>query len=167
MMSPYLAVIVFVSSLSACKQRDPDAAGLLSNGTQVVDDVPAGAPSDGTPAPGSFTVTCRPQDPQIQQDLFIVAVRGAVSPDDEAQPVVVSVERRRANAAQQADRLAADESGRGVVRPKGAVFIGFQSGVLTADYAGQASANTHTGLLTLAADPSVNGMPVGCRVTAF
>ena len=158
-----LTALTVFSVTAACKERDPEAAGLLSDGT------PAAAASEpgpaDLPAGGAFTITCRPQDPELARDVFVLGVRGAVKADDEAQPVAVTVERRRANAAQQTDKLADGEPGRGAVRPKGAVFVGFVSGVLTAEYAGVAGNNTHTGLLTLAADPAVNGMPVGCTVT--
>lgn len=158
MLRSLFALIAVLAFASACKQRDPEAAGLVSEGTATQDL----ALSDTPAAAGAYTIKCRTDEPEVAQDLIIIAVRGAVSQTDEAQPLAVSVVRQRGNGAQ-SDKLADGEQGRGAVRPTGPLYVGFPSGVLTAEYA---APGPHVGLLTLAADPAVNGLPVSCMVTA-
>jgi hypothetical protein len=157
-MSRSVVAALLALSAVACKQRDPDAAGLLSDGTQT-------PTAENTAPAGDYTIGCRAQDPDLPQDVFTLVVHGAASATDETQALSVTVLRRYADAARGVAELARAEAGRGAVRPKGPIFVGFQSGALTAEYTAAGALETHNGLLTLASDPAVNGLSVGCAVS--
>jgi hypothetical protein len=153
------ALIIIGLCAVGCRTRDPDAAGLLSDGAEEVVAAPGAAVS---PAPGAYAISCHAQDPEITPDTFAFSVRGAVSPSDESQPLVVSVDRF---AGKKRRAVAYELPGRGFVKPQGNLFVGFGNGALTADLAGDGVA-THTGLLTLTDDPGIESLAVDCRVTA-
>lgn len=154
----------FILLTNACKQRDPEAAGLLSDGTQSLTLAEPSAEAPG--AGGAFTITCHPVDAETAAKTYILDVRGAVSDSDETQSLTVSVTRKDDASSAPATIVAPLESGRGVVRLKGSIFIGFAAGVLTADVAPGSAVGTHTGLLTLSNDQGANGMAVACTATS-
>ena len=134
-----------------CKPRNVNDAGLFSAGT--------GAASPAVSGDGDWRVTCQPR--AGGEFSYVLDVRGATSATDEEQELVVSV--TRASKGQSAT-LASAESGHGALSAAGPIFIGFLSGVLTAaPVTGQMTA-THAGVLTLAKDPDLAGVPVLCSV---
>ncbi len=154
-----LLVLLALVSAVGCKQRNPDAAGLL--------DAPDAGSEEGDvdasgPVPGDFSITCRPSEGAAARDEYKLDVRGAVRAEDEAQAISVTVDRKRATASRQVDRLATAQGGRGSVRLQGTISLGFGSGALTAEYVG----GTHEGILTLAEDAEAKALAVKCGVTA-
>jgi hypothetical protein len=142
-------------AFAACKVRDPDAGGLLDDTEADADPTAAEEKvADG----GRFAIDCRVLE---GKGHYFVEVSGAVRADDEAQPLYVHVERRDGSAAPRI--LAGREAGRGRVTVQGSLFIGFQSGALTAEPAREGD-GTHLGVLSLADDPEAVGAAVRCKV---
>jgi len=153
-----VAVIVMLAS-GACKTRDPEAAGVLSYQPSTLE--------DSQEAFGTINIVCTPApgvegDPMAVRYLFTIA--GAVSDTDEGQPVLVTVEREMLDNGFR-EPLSSYEAGRGAVSKSGSIFLGFPSGVLTANYgAASMGSSTHGGVMTLSTDASATALSVNCTV---
>ncbi len=149
-----LLAVGFAASSSACKPRDPDAGGLLSS------DEPAPASAEVAKG-GDWLVSCQPAGDDVEATVYQIAVAGAVSESDESQDVLVSVEKSNKG---QIQVVAENEAGHGALSPSGSVFVGFSSGVLTAELASGTARATHAGVLTLSKDQAASGLNVTCAV---
>lgn len=157
-------VLLALAAAVGCKQRNPDSAGLLDAPDAAGgDDDAEGLAEGGAPVPGDFRIVCRPSEGAAARDEYSLDVRGAVRPEDEAQKIRVTVDRKRATSSQQIDRLATQQRGNGTVRVRGTISLGFGSGALTAEYVG----GEHEGILTLAEDAEAKALAVKCGVVAL
>ena len=159
--------LLCLGALPACKTRNADAPGLVTDGTGVdatavtTDAKSEPAQNFGDIAP--ITITCRPLDGVTGQDSFIFHVRGgraAAAPE----PLTLTIERGKAAGAP-AQVLNRDIDGRGIASKDGQLFLAFQGGALTADAnAVGTSSATHSGVLTLDSDADAQGVPVDCNL---
>lgn len=165
----YLALIVLgILGAASCRTRDPLAAGLLDADPPGG---PAGESDRQTPteemqpatiAPnGDWRVQCRPADSAAGGErTYLLSIKGAVRPDDELQPLLVSLSLDRAGSVLP---LGENQKGRGAIDPQGAIFVGFESGVLTADKISQSTTPAYQGVITLANDQDADALAVFCR----
>lgn len=149
-----LLILVIFSGL-ACRTRDPDAEGLLDSEPQLQKEEAAAIAEEGVANDGSWRVNCKPTDGG--EKTYVLFVQGATSALDETQPLRVSLSIERGN---QRQTLSTDEMGRGAIDPKGALFVGFESGVLTGE-AGEKQA-TYQGVMTLSKDNDADALAVQC-----
>lgn len=167
MQRPYSLVLVAgVAASWACRTRDPEAAGLLdAEPDPAGEEADAAAlPEGGTPqetvAPeGSWRLSCSPAD--AGKKVYVLTVQGAARPDDESQPLRVSL---GIDQGQGPQVLGHNEMGRGAVDPRGPVFVGFESGVLTAEYNARPGGVSHQGVITLSKDKDADALSVLCTV---
>ena len=151
----HLVLVAALAAVFACKPRNPDEGGLLS-------DDAGKAPVQTSVAPGGqFHLHCQPADEAADATTYDVDVAGAVDEKDESQDVLVSVARTAHGAT---DVLADKLEGRGALSVQGPVFVGFPMGVLTADPQAGGKPGAHMGVLTLANDLSASGLKVSCAV---
>jgi hypothetical protein len=157
--------LLFCGALVAsCKTREPEQNGLLSEEVEQ-------NPADETVADGGeFAVRCGPADDadnpgaDTAGDTWLLQVKGAVSTSDESQPLIVDLDLLTAEAGGKAQRLHAGQKGRGIIDLQKSLFIGFESGVLTAD-ADTGGAGGFTGVLSVAS--RVDGIQVRCQAKAI
>jgi hypothetical protein len=140
--------------LGACKPRDPDAAGLLDDPTPDTKVQIAKG--------GDWDIFCSPlEGAGAGLPTYLLEVEGAVNAGDEAQELLVTVKKSWSG---RQDVLANKELGHGAVSAQGPLFVGFTSGVLTADPTPADGKTLHTGVLTLAGDQA-EGLKVSCTAT--
>jgi hypothetical protein len=151
-MRALLPVLILLAAV-ACKPRDPDAGGLLSDESTTDTKVQIARGGD-------WHVACRPTEADGDAAQYDLAVEGAVNAGDEAQELLVSVTKAQGGKAQS---LVTKELGHGVVSDAGPLFVGFTSGVLTGDPSTVSGKPVYTGVLTLATD-GTEGLKVTCTV---
>lgn len=146
----------------ACKTRDPNAGGLLDDDETTPTLGLIDPPASGN---GQWTVTCVEQDGGAEDGpaaSYRFAVLGAVDERDETQAISVSVEKLGGAAGGARARTLADsEPGRGALSIGGPLFLGFASGVLTAEPSGD---GRHIGVTTLQRDDEAQALSVTCVV---
>lgn len=149
------ALTMTILSLFACKPRDPEAGGLLS------EDTPADDGKVHIAKGGDYHVECAPAEADLPlgSPTYLLEVEGAANAGDEAQELLVTVKKSWSG---RQDVVASKELGHGAVSEGGPLFVGFTSGVLTGDVSNGQKANAYTGILTLAGD--VEGLKVTCQV---
>jgi len=149
-------VLTVVLALAACKTRDPDRAGLLDEEDGEVEGTPTGLQLADQPATGgAWDIDCKTAS---GGERFHVEVDGAVSATDEAQPLVVSITRFVGD---EQHAVVTGDRGRGAASEGGPLFIGFQSGVLTAE---RGAGGALAGVLTLSRDQKARALDVTCTL---
>ena len=152
-------MIALIVAVSGCKQRHPDDAGLLD--ADPNDETPTLVVPSGPRQQGLWTINCAPEplDSDVERSSvrYRFDVQGATDPTDEAQELVVSAYRLDGGSSV----LALSEIGRGTVSVEGPIFVGFASGVLTAEKIADGS---FAGVTTLSKDAQASALAVGCRV---
>ena len=150
-----LLLIMSLVSLGACKARQHDEAGLLTSGDEN--------PNEETVAlGGNYSLLCLPDNKASTDasESFLVTVKGAENPKDEAQPILVTVDVARSG---KEDRLFTDVKGRGAIVKDRSIFLGFETGVLTAELsATEPGGETFTGVISIAS--FTDGAQVKCQV---
>lgn len=149
-------LVVAMVNLGACRTRDPDAEGLLDADPQLQKDEAAAIADEGIANDGNWRVTCKPADGSGDK-AYILLIHGATSARDETQPLRVSLAIERSNGL---ETLSRDEMGRGAIDPKGALFVGFESGVLTGEAGTQQA--SYQGVMTLSKDRDADALAVQC-----
>ncbi len=150
--APLLAVLTLLSG--GCKARNPDAAGLMSE--------PSASTGQEVAKGGDWTLSCVGAEGDANKSTYMLQVQGAVSPTDEGQDILVSANKTNDG---HTESLADHEQGHGALSATGSLFLGFFSGVLTANPQAGILPATHSGVLTLAKDPNVEGLKVRCQLT--
>lgn len=141
-------------SAFACKTRDPDAGGLLSDDEDSDTKVQI---AKG----GEWDVACSPAEAEAAPATYEVSVEGAVNAGDEAQELLVSVTKSQNG---KKEGVVSKELGHGAVSEAGPLFVGFTSGVLTGDATTSEGKTTYAGVLTLAKE-NTEGLKVNCSVS--
>lgn len=152
------------AAFGACKARNPDAAGLLSEG------VPDEDSEDGAAA----IIRCRPEDPSLSGETYLFTTDHAAAGADPV-AMILTVEHMPAKGikgqagpqAKGRQIVVKDALAKGVVNPAGQLFFSFPGGVLTADAkAGKTTVQgeTHTGVLTIDADSNARALTVDCAL---
>jgi hypothetical protein len=167
MLRPYSLVLVAgVTASWACRTRDPDAAGLLDaepdpagEGVEAASAPEGGSPQETLAPEGNWRLSCSPAD--AGKKTYVLTVRGAARPDDESQPLRVSLGLDQGQGSQ---TLGQNEMGRGAVDPRGPIFVGFESGVLTAEFNAGLESGSHQGVITLSKDKDADALSVVCKV---
>ena len=150
--APLLAVLTLLSG--GCKARNPDAAGLMSE--------PSASTGPEVAKGGDWTLNCVSAEGDANKATYLLQVQGAVSPTDEGQDILVSASKTNDG---HTESLADHEQGHGALSATGSLFLGFFSGVLTANPQAGILPATHSGVQTLAKDPIVEGLKVHCQLT--
>ncbi len=150
-----LVCLLLACSTFACKTRDPDAGGLLSDEPDAADAKVQIAKG------GDWNVACSPVEAESTAASYDLAVEGAVNAGDEAQELLVTVAKSQGG---KAENIVTKELGHGAVSETGPLFVGFTSGVLTADATTVSGKTTYVGVLTLAKD-NTEGLKVSCSVS--
>ncbi len=150
-----LVCLLLACSAFACKTRDPDAGGLLS------DDADDAATKVQIAKGGDWNVACTPAEAESTAASYDLAVEGAVNGGDEAQELLVSVAKSQGG---KAEHVVTKELGHGAVSDTGPLFVGFTSGVLTADATTVSGKTAYVGVLTLTTD-NTEGLKVSCSVS--
>lgn len=149
----YLLPLILLMAV-ACKPRDPDSGGLFA----------ADAENDEVRVPiakgGDWNVHCQSTETDSGLRSYEFRVEGAVNNGDEAQELLVSVSKTQDGKTQD---LVVKNLGHGAVSEAGPLFVGFTSGVLTADAATVDGKVVYTGVLTLTPDHT-EGLKVQCSV---
>jgi len=140
-------------SNAGCKARNPDAAGLMSE--------PSAYTGPEVAKGGSWSLNCTSAEGDGNKATYALQVQGAVSPTDEGQDILVSASKTLDG---KSEALAEHEQGHGAISANGPLFLGFFSGVLTANPQAGIAPATHSGVLTLAKDPNVEGLKVRCQL---
>jgi hypothetical protein len=148
-------IISMLIAVAGCKTRDPDASGLLDDDSAATSEPDADAPAPG----GDWTITCNPAEPDPDIKAYTLNVSGATTAD-EAQFVRVSLRLTHSEAAAGQDVVADRVIGHGAIAENGPVFVGFPSGVLTAD--APTNGGLRAGVLTLVSGRNTAGLKVTC-----
>jgi hypothetical protein len=155
MKSLKILLVLTVIALTACKARQPDEAGLFSSGDDNPND-------EMVALGGNYSLLCLPDNKASTDasESFLVTVKGAENPQDEAQPILVTVDVARSG---KEDRLFTDVKGRGAIVKNRSIFLGFETGVLTADLSTtEPGGETFTGVISIAS--FTDGAQVKCQV---
>ena len=140
-------------SIPGCKARNPDAAGLMSE--------PSAYTGPEVAKGGSWSLNCTGAEADGNKAVYALQVQGALSPTDEGQDILVSASKTLDG---KSETLAEHEQGHGALSAGGPLFLGFFSGVLTANLQAGMAPATHSGVLTLVKDPNVEGLKVHCQL---
>ena len=155
MTSIKLLLFILTVSLGACKARQHDEDGLLSAEGD-------NANEESIALGGNYSLLCIPDNKTSTEasESFLVTVKGAENPKDEAQPILVTIDVARSG---QEDRLFTDVRGRGAIAKDRSIFLGFETGVLTAELSSvQAGSETFNGVISIAS--FTDGAQVQCQV---
>jgi hypothetical protein len=148
-------IALLAVTLGACKARQHDEAGLLSSDTEKANE-------ETLALGGNYSLLCIP-DNKVSTDAsesFLVTVKGAENPKDESQPILVTIDVARSG---QEDRLFTDVKGRGAIAKDRSIFLGFETGVLTAELSSvEPESETFTGVISIAS--FTDGAQVKCQV---
>lgn len=117
---------------------------------------------DSDESTGRVSVRCFENIENSEKPVWLFQVSGAHSSTDQEQPLQVSVQKKLADAG--AVSIANAQSGRGVVSKDAGIFLGYESGALTADQADQNKAGFFGGLLTMTGNSAENSAEVLCEV---
>lgn len=150
----HFVLVLAATAVFACKPRDPDAGGLLSDEPAAEEEIKVEIAKGG-----DWIIACKPADADGGSWTYDLAIEGAVS-NDEAQSLLVSVSKSQNGKTQ---NLVTKELGHGAVSAAGPLFVGFASGVLTGDPGATEGNVAHNGVLTLVKD-AAEGVKVVCRV---
>ncbi len=150
-----LLSIILTVALGACKARQHDEAGLLSFGSENSNE-------ETVALGGNYSLLCIPDNKASTDasESFLVTVKGAENPKDEAQPILVTIDVARSG---QEDRLFTDSKGRGAIARDRSIFLGFETGVLTAELStAEPGSETFIGVISIAS--FTDGAQVKCQV---
>jgi len=150
-----ILLVLTLMSLEGCKARQHDEAGLLSSGEKDVNE-------ETVALGGNYSLLCLPDNNASTDasESFLVTVKGAENPQDEAQPILVTIDVARSG---KEDRLFTDVKGRGAIVKDRSIFLGFETGVLTADLSAvEPGGETYTGVISIAS--FTDGAQVKCQV---
>jgi len=150
-----LFLTFFAISLASCKARQYDEAGLFSSKNEI-------PLHEGLASGGNYSLFCIPDNKASTDpsESFLISVKGAENPKDESQPILVSIDVARSG---QQERLFVDVKGRGAIVKDSSIFLGFETGVLTAELlAGEPGLETFVGVLSIA--NFTDGAQVKCQI---